>query len=97
MEAGSFGGGISLDHDYIYNCFDCVEYSNNITDNYINNNAQADGAHYEPIYQDTDVPDTDHLVVTGNTILNPFPQTAIVFMGQNNGCRTVALQSARRR
>ena len=32
------------------------------------------------------MPATDHLTVSGNTILSPFPQTAIVFMNENNGC-----------
>jgi hypothetical protein len=80
VEAAVFGGNVTLIRDYLHNCADCVEYGNNVTDSYILNNGDIPGAHYEDLYGDDQTVNIQHSV-----LLNPFPQTATVFVNVGNG------------
>jgi hypothetical protein len=80
IEAAVIGSGVTFVADYLHNCADCIEYGNNVTDSYILNNGHIPGAHYEDLYGNDQTVNVQHSV-----LLNPFPQTATVFVNVGNG------------
>ena len=87
------GYTLTADHDYIYNCGECVhndgwtvENSYVITngtpcqDGYSGSTCEGGDDHFEDVYCDTG---SD--AITHNTLLNPNSQTAVVFCNTNNG------------
>jgi hypothetical protein len=79
--------GTVIDHDYIFNCGECVHGSAILTNSYVTANAsinpgQADEDHYEDIYYGGG---GGPLVVDHDTLLNPHDQTAAVFVSVDFG------------
>jgi len=77
----AFVGGSTIDHVYMWNCDQCVQYASTITDSYFYVGQAVDDAHYEAIYSNNATMDVEHV-----TVLNPHEQTATVYMDtQPNG------------
>jgi hypothetical protein len=78
---GFFGSGIkTVDHVYMWNCDECIQYAKLITDSYLNVSAAVSGAHYEASYNNNATEDVEHTV-----IFNPHEQTATIFMDTSGG------------
>jgi hypothetical protein len=78
---GGQGGALNtFSHLYMFNCDECIQYGDKVTDSYILVNAVAPGAHYEAFYTSDATVDFEH-----DTFLNPHPQTATVFFDVNGG------------
>ena len=75
------GVGALLDNDYIYNTTDSVSLGNGSTieNSYVISNANAQGAHTEPLYME-DV----SVTINHNTLLNPQTQTAEIFAASSS-------------
>ena len=78
---GYFGHGTKvMDHTYMWNCDECVQYIDTIRDSYFYIGQAVSGAHYEAVYNNDGTTDIEHTV-----ILNPHEQTADVFMNTDGG------------
>lgn len=66
----------------IVRCSNCYAGPGTLRDSYVDVSAVVPGAHYEPIYYGGGA---GPLTVDHNTLLNPQPQTAIVFAGTDYG------------
>ena len=70
----------TLDHVYMHDCGECVQYANTVKDSYILVNAvPTGGSHYEATYNNHGTLDVEH-----STFLNPHEQTATIFMDIDN-------------
>ncbi len=73
---GFFGSGTkTVNHVYMWNCDECIQYGKLITDSYLYVSAEVSGAHYEASYNNNATEDVEHTV-----IFNPHEQTATIFM-----------------
>jgi hypothetical protein len=82
-EALNNNGGSSnttADHDYIFNCGECVHGTWKLTNSYVTSNATISTDHYEDIYCN----DTT-FVAEHDVLINPHEQTANLFCDTNNG------------
>jgi hypothetical protein len=68
------------DHDYIYNCGECVHGTWTLTNSYVTSNANISGAHYEDIYCSDATSLIEH-----NVLINPHEQTANIFCNTGGG------------
>jgi hypothetical protein len=75
----------TADHDYIYNCGECIHGAAKLTNSYVDANASINEDHYEDIY---DGGGGGPLIVEHNTMLNPHDQTAVVFASVDFGDQT---------
>ena len=64
----------SADHDYIYNCGECVHGEWKLTNSYVTVSANISGAHYEDIYCNDETFVAEH-----DVLINPHGQTANLF------------------
>jgi hypothetical protein len=64
----------SADHDYIYNCGECVHGEWTLTNSYVIASATISGAHYEDIYCNDETFVAEH-----DVLINPHEQTANLF------------------
>jgi hypothetical protein len=64
----------SADHDYIYNCGECVHGEWTLTNSYVIASAIISGAHYEDIYCNDETFIAEH-----DVLINPHEQTANLF------------------
>ena len=84
---------LTADHDYFYNCGECVHSDGTTLENsyvitngtpcqsgYSGSTCEGGDDHFEDIYCDTGSETVNH-----NTLLNPHGQTAVVFCNTNNG------------
>lgn len=67
-------GSTSADHDYIYNCGECVHGEWKLTNSYVTVSANISGAHYEDIYCNDETFVAEH-----DVLINPHEQTANLF------------------
>jgi hypothetical protein len=74
------GTGTVADHDYIYNCGECVHGTWTLTNSYVTSNATIPSDHYEDIYCN----DTT-FVAEHDVLINPHEQTANLFCDTNGG------------
>ncbi len=87
------GVQLTADHDYFYNCGECVHSDGTTLENsyvitngtpcqsgYSGSTCEGGDDHFEDIYCDTGSETVNH-----NTLLNPHGQTAVVFCNTNNG------------
>ncbi len=72
--------GAIADHDYIYNCGECVHGAWTLTNSYVTSNATISGEHYEDIYCSDETFIAEHDVLS-----NPHEQTANLFCNANGG------------
>ena len=82
-EALNNNGGSSnttADHDYIFNCGECVHGTWKLTNSYVTSNATISTDHYEDIYCN----DTT-FVAEHDVLINPHEQTANLFCDTNDG------------
>jgi hypothetical protein len=92
--ATDIGGasGLVVDHDILVGSIEAVNgvgAGSSITNNYIVVNAYSPSAHSEDIYAGTG---SSQLTVNHNTLLNPFDETAEVFVDNGVGpCRSTAI------
>jgi hypothetical protein len=70
----------SVDHVYMHNCGECVQYANAVTNSYFYLDASSSVYHYEAYYGSDSTVDFEH-----DTILNPHEQTADVFDDTGGG------------
>jgi hypothetical protein len=70
----------SADHDYIYNCGECVHGEWKLTNSYVVASANISGAHYEDIYCSDET-----FIVEHDVLINPHEQTANLFCDTNLG------------
>jgi hypothetical protein len=70
----------SADHDYIYNCGECLHGEWKLTNSYVTASANISGAHYEDIYCSDET-----FVVEHDVLINPHEQTANLFCDTNLG------------
>jgi hypothetical protein len=76
------GDDTVLDNDYIYNVSDALNIGDGTIENsYILTNANAPGAHIEPIYTGDNTVTINH-----NTLLNPEDQAATIFADTSTTC-----------
>jgi hypothetical protein len=68
------------DHDYIYNCGECVHGEWKLTNSYVTVSANISGAHYEDIYCNDETFIAEH-----DVLINPHGQTANLFCDTNLG------------
>jgi hypothetical protein len=80
-DGGGQGGALNtLTRVYMFNCNECVQYADKISDSYFMVNGVVSGAHYEAFYTSDATVDFEH-----DTIFNPHEQTATVFFDVNGG------------
>jgi hypothetical protein len=82
-EALNNNGGSSnttADHDYIFNCGECVHGTWTLTNSYVTSNATISTDHYEDIYCN----DTT-FVAEHDVLINPHEQTANLFCDTHDG------------
>jgi hypothetical protein len=82
-EALSNNGGsedTTADHDYIFNCGECVHGTWKLTNSYVTSNATISTDHYEDIYCNDMTFVAEH-----DVLLNPHEQTANLFCDTNDG------------
>lgn len=72
--------GSVADHDYIYNCGECVHGPWKLTNSYVNSNATISGEHYEDIYCSDATFVAEH-----DVLINPHEQTANLFCDTSGG------------
>ena len=72
--------GATADHDYIFNCGECVHGAWILTNSYVMSNATIPTDHYEDIY----CSDTS-FVAEHDVLFNPHEQTADLFCDTNGG------------
>jgi hypothetical protein len=72
--------GSLADHDYIYNCGECVHGKWTLTNSYVTANASIPSDHYEDIYCNSTTFRAEH-----DVLLNPHNQTADLFCDTNDG------------
>jgi hypothetical protein len=72
--------GSVADHDYIYNCGECVHGPWKLTNSYVMSNATISGEHYEDIYCSDATFVAEH-----DVLINPHEQTANLFCDTNGG------------
>jgi hypothetical protein len=70
----------SADHDYIYNCGECLHGEWKLTNSYVTASANISGAHYEDIYCSDETEIVEH-----DVLINPHEQTANLFCDTNLG------------
>jgi hypothetical protein len=75
----------SVDHVYMHNCDECVEYANSVTNSYFMIDAVRSGAHYEAYYGSDSTVDFEH-----DTILNPHEQTGAFLVDTGGGSTNAA-------
>ena len=68
------------DHDYIYNCGECVHGPWKLTNSYVKSNATISGEHYEDIYCSDATFVAEH-----DVLINPHEQTANLFCDTRGG------------
>jgi hypothetical protein len=76
----SDGGNAIADHDYIFNCGECVHGTWTLTNSYVTANATIPLEHYEDVYCN----DTT-FVAEHDVLINPHEQTADLFCDTNDG------------
>jgi hypothetical protein len=72
--------GSVADHDYIYNCGECVHGPWTLTNSYVTSNATISGEHYEDIYCSDATFVAEH-----DVLINPHEQTANLFCDTRGG------------
>lgn len=72
--------GSVADHDYIYNCGECVHGPWKLTNSYVTSNATISGEHYEDIYCSDATFVAEH-----DVLVNPHEQTANLFCDTKGG------------
>jgi hypothetical protein len=72
--------GSVADHDYIYNCGECVHGPWKLTNSYVTSNATISGEHYEDIYCSDATFAAEH-----DVLVNPHEQTANLFCDTKGG------------
>ncbi len=72
--------GSVADHDYIYNCGECVHGPWKLTNSYVTSNATISGEHYEDIYCSDATFVAEH-----DVLVNPHEQTANLFCDTRGG------------
>ena len=72
--------GAVADHDYIYNCGECVHGPWTLTNSYVTSNATISGEHYEDIYCSDATFVAEH-----DVLVNPHEQTANLFCDTKGG------------
>jgi hypothetical protein len=72
--------GAVADHDYIYNCGECVHGPWKLTNSYVTSNANISGEHYEDIYCSDATFVAEH-----DVLINPHEQTANLFCDTRGG------------
>jgi hypothetical protein len=72
--------GALADHDYIYNCGECVHGAWTLTNSYVTTNATISGEHYEDIYCSDETFVAEH-----DVLINPHEQTANLFCNADGG------------
>jgi hypothetical protein len=65
----------TVDHVYMHNCGECVQYANAVTNSYFMVDASSSVYHYEAYFGSDSTVDFEH-----DTILNPHEQTADIFV-----------------
>jgi hypothetical protein len=70
----------TADHDYIFNCGECVHGTWNLTNSYVTSNANIPSEHYEDIYCSDMTFVAEH-----DVLLNPHEQTADLFCDTAGG------------
>ena len=70
----------TADHDYIFNCGECVHGTWKLTNSYVTSNATISTDHYEDIYCNDATFVAEH-----DVLLNPHEQTANLFCDTNDG------------
>jgi hypothetical protein len=73
-------GSTVADHDYIYNCGECVHGEWKLTNSYVTASANISGAHYEDIYCNDETFIAEH-----DVLINPHGQTANLFCDTSLG------------
>jgi hypothetical protein len=75
---GCPNGGV--DHLYMHDCDECLEYANSVTNSYFMVDAVYSGAHYEMYYGSDSTVDFEH-----DTMINPHEQTADFLVDTDGG------------
>lgn len=88
--ADNGGSGVTLQHDYLHNCIECLhDHPFTVINSYVlsNGGQSTSGLHTEDLYYNNDYANLN-IDLEHDTLFNPYYQTAVVFADSTSGNNT---------